>query len=99
MVWTLIIHIHRIEHKTGLLQSTIQQHYSWTLMKDVLSNDFRRKRSAKRGRPLTQSCNEFGAFVVVCSSAWWRGRGGGLLRISSDWDDQMGAKLKTPKNP
>ena len=39
----------------------------------------------------------------------WRGGGGGLLRISSDGDDQMGAKQKpeeiprdsnkTPQNP
>ena len=26
-------------------------------------------------------------------------RGGGVLRISSDGDDRMGAKIKTPKNP
>ena len=25
--------------------------------------------------------------------------GGGVLRISSDGDDRMGAKIKTPKNP
>ena len=28
-----------------------------------------------------------------------KGGGGGVLRISSDGDDRMGAKIKTPKNP
>ena len=27
------------------------------------------------------------------------GKGGGVLRISSDGDDRMGAKIKAPKNP
>ena len=27
------------------------------------------------------------------------GGGGGILQISSDGDDQMGAKIKTQKNP
>ena len=34
----------------------------------------------------------------------WRGGGGGgvvggLIRISSDWDERMGAKMKTQQNP
>ena len=29
----------------------------------------------------------------------WAGGGGGILRISSDGDDRMGAKSKTQKNP
>ena len=40
--------------------------------------------------------------VCVCVGVWvckWVGGGVGILRISSDGDDRMGAKSKTQKNP
>ena len=102
MVWTLNIHTtEQNVHKKGLLQSTIQQHYSWTLTKDVLNNDFRRKRSAQRGRALTQSCNEFVAevinYAVQLGHGKPRGRGGTL--DTGDGDDRMGEKSKPSKTP
>ena len=42
----------------------------------------------------------FSLQVVAGDSVMVRGAGGrGVLRIWSDWDDRMGAKSKTQKNP
>ena len=38
-------------------------------------------------------------WVCGCVGVWVGGGGVGILRISSDGDDRMGAKSKTQKNP
>ena len=46
MVWTSTIRGQNKKQKKRISQSIIQHHYSWSLTKDVLNNDFRRKKSA-----------------------------------------------------
>ena len=44
--------------------------------------------------------NLFSSLVNRDAFPAWRGRGGEeLIRISSDWDERMGAKMKTQQNP